>query len=335
MKRLMLFLAGLSLTGMLLLSGCTPNLGFTSECAFSAPRSANVEIGKATKIRVSAAAGSLQILGRPGLTAVRATGTACAQTSEGLNRIQLKTQTVGDAVEVNVEIQGVVLGSQKLDLTLEVPDNIQLQVTDPSGTATIRQIQSLFLSKGSGETDVSAVSGDVNLKNTSGSLTVSHVLGNGVIASGSGTLTVRDIGGNLNITDKASGETLVEQVDQNLTLGTMGSGTLTVRQIGGEVKLAQKPSGSLTITGVGQGVAVPSLGSGEAYISDVKGSVAVGEKSSGSLTIATVGGSVEVARHSSGTLEVRDVKGDLTVKEKGSGQINTSNIGGKVQVPAR
>ena len=81
----------------LLLSACSHSV-FAEGCLHEAPRDASVAVEGAKNIRVVAGAGSLDIVGKAGMSAVQARGTACAAMESQLDGIRLIAERRGDTL---------------------------------------------------------------------------------------------------------------------------------------------------------------------------------------------------------------------------------------------
>lgn len=86
----------LAVTCAVLSTGCATDWGgLANSCDETAAREASLEVSDATRVRVTARAGALQIEGRPDLSEVRIVGTACAPSQEALERVELVTSRSG------------------------------------------------------------------------------------------------------------------------------------------------------------------------------------------------------------------------------------------------
>jgi hypothetical protein len=126
-------------------------------------------------------------------------------------------------------------GSRAINLTVNVPKNIHLDVDDGSGQMSIQNI-----------------TGDIYVEDGSGEIEIENIQGNVKIVDGSGTVSVRDVEGDVSIND--------------------GSGTIDVSGVSGTV-VVDDGSGSINIEGVGGDVHIKDDGSGSLSIRDVKGKV--------------------------------------------------------------
>lgn len=119
----------------------------------------------------------------------------------------------------------------RINLMVRVPDNIDLDVRDGSGSIEISDIKgSLRIDDGSGSMDINRVSGDMTIDDGSGSIELREVDGNLDIEDGSGSMSLRNVTGNITVRD--------------------GSGSITINQVGGDVNIRESGSGGLSIRNV-------------------------------------------------------------------------------------
>lgn len=143
--------------------------------------------------------------------------------------------------------------SAVINLTVNMPKNMELDVDDGSGTIRIENIKGrIYIDDGSGTIEVKDIIGDVEIDDGSGEVIVYQVTGNVWIDDGSGTVEVSNINGDVTIDD--------------------GSGTIDIRDIEGSVTL-RDGSGSINVERVEKDVIIKDDGSGSVNISNVKGKV--------------------------------------------------------------
>ena len=160
-------LAAITAGALLLLTGCSVQINTPSlnGCRFTEERSATVPASSAKSLNVEADAGFLHIVGKPDLTEVRVQGTACADKESMLKEIRLTTDTQGDTIVVRGILPdgwGIV-GNRYLDMTLEVPEGLALDVRDDSGETSIKGVASATVRDDSGDLEVSDIKGDVEI----------------------------------------------------------------------------------------------------------------------------------------------------------------------------
>ena len=227
-------------------------------CAISEPRQASVEAGGAELVRVIAKAGSLEIMGKEGLTDVRAHGKACAEHREDLAEVRLVAERSGSEVRVEVVTPDGWGKSGSLDLVVEVPQSLAVAVEDGSGSAEIRGVASLRLKDGSGEIEVRDVAGDVEVRDGSGKIEIVQVRGSVVVDDGSGSIEIQDVEGSVTIESDGSGSIDVTGAKKSVLVRRDGSGGISVKDVAGDFVVERDGSGSVTHSGVQGRVDVPS-----------------------------------------------------------------------------
>jgi hypothetical protein len=161
--------------------------------------------------------------------------------------------------------------SQLINLTVQVPMHMTLDIEDGSGFMEIRNIGSgLDVIDGSGEMTIRNISGDVDINDGSGSASVEDVEGDLDFDDGSGELEIKNISGSVEIND-GSGSLSVRGVKGDVFIDD-GSGELRVENIAGNVRI-NDGSGSIYVEEVDRDVTILEAGSGSVQIANVRGKV--------------------------------------------------------------
>ena len=226
-------------------------------CDQKASREASVNVDGARKVRVLASAGELKIHGAEGASAVAVHGTACASTEERLADIKLVAERRGDVVHIEAVIpDNWSSGARALDLDIEVPASIPLEVEDGSGSAQIRGVGSVQIEDGSGELEIDGVRGAVTVDDGSGSLNIANVEGQVRIKDGSGEIVVHDVASVL-IDEDGSGGVQLSRVRGNVVIRDDGSGSISVAEVAGDFTVDSDGSGGIDHRDVRGRVRIP------------------------------------------------------------------------------
>lgn len=257
----------------MLAAGCVT---FADDCRYTEPRHAAVALEGATSVRIEAEAGSLEVRGVPGLTEVRADGTACSSRESGLQDIELEASRRGSEVLVRVRIDDGYRWSEsrRLDLTVEVPASADLWVTDGSGSTTITGVASVDIEDGSGSILIEDVAGAVTVEDGSGEIRVARIGGDLEVRDGSGEIEAEGVAGNVRVED-GSGEIDLRDVGLNVLITEDGSGGIRVVQVQGSVTVRDDGSGSIDATDVVGDFTVESDGSGGIHHERIGGRVSI------------------------------------------------------------
>ena len=217
-------------------------------------------------IRIVAGAGFLHVNGRPGITQVQVTGVAHASSRRILDEIRLLAERQGDVVMIKMVVpEGA--GSfwdhfhmnfyQALDLTIDVPVGIPLDVSDGSGETTIKGTGPVTIVDGSGDLEVSGVTGKVNVTDGSGNISIHGIDGDVYVDDGSGSIDANNVTGNFTIGDDGSGSVDIAGVGGTMRINEKGSGTVNVNRVGGDFIVDSKGSGSIDYNTVKGSVNIP------------------------------------------------------------------------------
>lgn len=158
-----------------------------------------------------------------------------------------------------------------VNLTVRVPEAMDLDVSDGSGSIEIRNISGeMDITDGSGSLTIGNIQGNIEVDDGSGSLSIDRVSGDLDINDGSGDVNISDISGDIDV-DDGSGSLILRSIVGNIVIDD-GSGEIEVTEINGDVRLSDG-SGSIHIRDVTQDVTILDDGSGSVEISNVKGRV--------------------------------------------------------------
>ena len=231
---------------------------------YTSPRNAEVDTRGARTIEVRAGAGSLRIEGRPGITQVQIRGTARSSSRDRLTDIKLIAERRGDVVFIKSDMPD---GNNShfwsgdwnmaLDLVIEVPTTIALDVEDGSGDTKIIGVGPLQLVDGSGEVEINGAKGNVTVEDGSGNLTIENVEGTLHVSDGSGNINVKNVVGNFAVDEDGSGDIDAVGIGGTMRVAEDGSGNIDVGRIAGDFIVDHKGSGSIRSSEVKGKINIP------------------------------------------------------------------------------
>jgi hypothetical protein len=233
---------------------------------YKAPRNADVDARGARTVRIDAAAGNLRVEGRTGLTEVRVRGTARASRRSQLESIKLLAERRGSEVYVRAEIPDDARDGWRafspghfmaLDLVIEVPISLPLEVDDGSGEARFINTGPLTLEDGSGEIEIRGARGDVDVTDGSGTIVIDGVEGNVKISDGSGEIRARNVTGDVTVEEDGSGDIDVAEVGGTVRVEDDGSGNIDVGRVAGDFVVGNDGGGSIRYDTVKGSVRIP------------------------------------------------------------------------------
>ncbi|MEE8523194.1 MAG: hypothetical protein V3T72_04625 [Thermoanaerobaculia bacterium] len=244
-----------------ILAGCGLSIAepMGDDCDFEAPFEESADAAGAAVIRIDAGAGSLQVVGNSGLSAVRVRGKGCASSQRLLDGIELTVQRRGDRIDVIVDIPDRRWGNSnaRLDLEIEVPGDVPIEIDDGSGAMKVRGVAAAAIADGSGSIEVRDVAGDLRIDDGSGSVHVEDVGGEVHIRDGSGEIEVRRAG-SVVIDEDGSGSIEIAEVEGDVVVRDDGSGSIYVSDVGGDFTVRDDSSGGIRHRDVGGHVSVPA-----------------------------------------------------------------------------
>ncbi|MDR9767776.1 hypothetical protein RJP56_17090 [Shewanella baltica] len=174
-------------------------------------------------------AGSLEIIGVEGLTQIKLVADIYSNkdgNDDSKVILTLEKKANKAKLKADFEQSGVNNYSPYIDLKLQVPANLALDIDDGSGAILISKMTAdINVKDGSGELIING-GNNVSIDDGSGDIEVSKISGNLTIDDGSGAIKVTDVRGNIAI-DDGSGNIEVANVQSPVTI-TDGSGDINV-----------------------------------------------------------------------------------------------------------
>ena len=227
-----------------------------------APRNATVPVSGARVVRIDAAAGLLRVEGRDGLNEVRVRGTARVEGRGRLSDIKLIAERRGDEIFIKADIpehesDGWRDSYMALDLVIEVPRTMRLDVDDGSGAAEFLNTGGLTLDDGSGTILVRGMRGNLEIDDGSGEIEIDGVNGSVRINDGSGEIEARNVTGDFIVADDGSGSIRVSDVGGTMRVDSDGSGNIDVDRIGGDFVVDSDGGGGIRYETVKGRVSIP------------------------------------------------------------------------------
>ena len=226
---------------------------------YTAPRSASASTAGIATVRVQNGSGRLVITGNPSATEVRATGTVHASSQRDLDRVKLVVEREGSDIFVHPDMPDSWGGCDcSVDMTVEVPTSLQLDVQDGSGGAELRNVGRARVQSGSGGVRIEHTAGDVSVRSGSGEASLTDVHGNVSASSGSGGVTMDGVSGSVEIEHAGSGSVSLSNVRGSVHVGSIGSGSLDANGVGGDLTVEHQGSGGVHYASVHGKVSVPT-----------------------------------------------------------------------------
>lgn len=244
-------LAGLSLAA-------APSLA-TGQCDVRREVDRSLDAAGISGVLVQAEAGRLEITGGEH-TAVRVHGVLCASDESVADRARLVVEARRGAAWIETDLpdgDGWNDAYARMDLVVEIPARLPVDVRDGSGEIVLRSIAAVHIDDGSGAIDVEDVAGPVEIEDGSGDLRIVRA-GSVVVDDGSGSIEIAEVEGSVRIIEDGSGGIDIRDVGGDVTIEEDGSGGIRVVRVGGDFVLEDDGSGSVTHSEVQGRVVLPS-----------------------------------------------------------------------------
>jgi len=171
--------------------------------------------------------------------------------------LSLKKRNRKAVLQSEFKNENLMKADAKIDLTVEVPKSLNVDIDDGSGSIFVTGIAKnlkivdgsgsieirvtagpVSIADGSGAIDLTDITGNLEVKDGSGKINIERVKGNVYIVDGSGSMTIKDVDGSLTVTD-GSGSIEISDVTQNVFIKEAGSGTLEIDGVKGKVEMRE------------------------------------------------------------------------------------------------
>jgi len=235
-----------------------------SDCEFERLLDQSLDVSGSQSLAIAAGAGDLVIAGVSGSDEVRISGKICVSDEHWLDDARLETSS-GDRAEINVVLPDVsggwsLWGSKYayMDLELEVPDGLALQLRDSSGDIDIEDISTLSIQDSSGDIEVRNAAGLVEIQDSSGDIDVKGLHGDfTIISDSSGDIRGSGIEGNVLVKSDSSGDIRFTDVGKDVVVERDSSGDIVAKHVGGDFKVLKDSSGSIRSEDIAGEVIIP------------------------------------------------------------------------------
>jgi hypothetical protein len=255
----------LVLTGLLLYQFSS---GLSADwCKFEKSIDLTLDVSDSDKLAIFAGAGELEVTGVPGSDRAVIKGNACTSKESWLEDSSLETRE-GVSAEIRVNLPDVSSGWSlsgnnyaRMDLQIEVPQDLELDVKDSSGGLMLKNIATVELQDSSGSIEIVRARGSVLINDSSGDIDIDGAAGDVTIESdSSGGIYVRDIDGSVLVMKDSSGDIDVAHVSENVIVERDSSGDISASDVGGDFRVLKDGSGAIRSKDVSGEVQVPRKG---------------------------------------------------------------------------
>lgn len=255
----------LVLTGMLLFLFSSVALG--DSCKFEKDIDLTLDLADSDMLSIFAAAGELDIEGVSGTDLAVISGRVCASKEAWLEESVVNTE-VGRNASIKVDLPSGNKGWSwsgnnyvRMDLRVEVPVSMALDVKDSSGSMFLKNIAAVEVKDSSGDIEIENAHGPVSISDSSGDIDVDKVEGNLTIESdSSGGIYASEIRGSVLVVKDSSGDIKVSDISADVIVERDSSGDIKATNVGGDFRVLKDSSGRITSNDVDGEVQVPEKG---------------------------------------------------------------------------
>ena len=232
-------------------------------CKYEKDIELTLDLSSSEMLTVTAGAGSLEIKGVDGSGEAVINGKACASKEDWLAESGVSTSS-GRQARISVELpqnngSWFSWGDEYayLDLALEVPANMALEVRDSSGHMWLENVGAVEIQDSSGDLEINRAGGVVTINDTSGDIEMEDIAGDVTLKDSSGGIYGTGIEGSVLVERDSSGNIRFEDVTGDVIVERDSSGNIKVTDVGGDFRVLKDGSGSITYNNVKGEVAVP------------------------------------------------------------------------------
>ncbi len=236
---------------------------WAGDCDHERQLDESLDLSGASVLAIAAAAGSLDIEGKPGLSAARVVARLCASSADLLEETDVLLEPGSDAriAVVTPDTSGGFFSGNRyayVDLEIEVPEDMPLDVKDSSGGIDIENVAALTLQDSSGGIDITGVAGPLEISDSSGDIEIEDVEGDVHIRNdSSGSMSGQDIAGSVLVSRDSSGSIDFEDVEGDVIVEKDSSGSISVENVGGDFRVLKDGSGGIRHRNVTGTVEIP------------------------------------------------------------------------------
>jgi len=224
-----------------------------------------LDVSTSELLAISTGAGDLEIVGGSGSGQAVIHGRVCASKEAWLEQSEITT-TTGKHAEIMVSLPDssgswTSFGSSYvwMDLHIEVPQDLALDVKDSSGDMLLKNIAAVEIKDSSGDIEVVSARGTISISDSSGDIEIEGSEGDLTIESdSSGDIDATDIMGSVLVKSDSSGDIEVSDVSGNFVVERDSSGDISADDVGGDFRVLKDGSGDIDSNGVKGEVDIPS-----------------------------------------------------------------------------
>jgi hypothetical protein len=234
------------------------------DCKFEKTIELTMNLSGSEELSIAAKAGDLKVTGHADRSEAHILGKVCASKAEWLDETRVLTEggrQASIAVETPAMENGWTFFSSRylyVDLEIDVPAAVALDIQDSSGDVTVRGTGPVNLNDSSGDIILEDVNGRVVLKDSSGDIELHRVAGDVTVRQdSSGDIYGSDISGSVLVEHDSSGDIRFEGLQGDYVVERDSSGDIVAKTVSGAFRVVNDGSGDVSYTDVSGEVEVP------------------------------------------------------------------------------
>ncbi len=234
-------------------------------CKFEKDIDLTLDLSASDVLAISVAAGDLEIVGVSHSGQAVIHGKACASKEAWLEEVEVIT-IAGRRAEINAKMPDTSNGGWSLfgnsyawlDLQVEIPQELILEVRDSSGDMLLKNIAAVQVQDSSGDIEIENARGPVSIRDSSGDIDIDEAASDITIeVDSSGDIYASNIDGSVLIKRDSSGDIRVSAVSDNVVVERDSSGDIRVSDIGGDFTVLKDGSGDIRSSDVKGEIQIP------------------------------------------------------------------------------
>lgn len=236
-------------------------------CKYESDINLTLDLTDTDVLAIAAVAGELEIVGVEGLNEAVIQGSVCASNESWLEESRIETQT-GKHAEINVILPNhdsdwslFRINYLSLDLRIEVPADLMLDIKDSSGDLSLDGVANVKLQDSSGDIEIDNIHGAITIRDSSGDIDVDQVNGDLTIeADSSGDIYVKNVQGEVLVERDSSGDIQIGHVTASVVILRDSSGDISANDVGGDFKVVKDGSGDIRSKNIKGSTELPQNG---------------------------------------------------------------------------
>ena len=215
-------------------------------------------------LTIAATAGDLEIIGVDVSDQAIIHGRVCVSKESWLEKSEINT-TTGKRAAIEVSLPDADGGWTSfgnsyawIDLHIEVPQDITLNVKDSSGDMELTNTASVEIQDSSGDIEIEKARGPVYISDSSGDIEIDGSEGDVTIESdSSGDIEAEDINGSVLVMSDSSGDIEATDISGDFIVERDSSGDINADDVGGDFRVLKDGSGSISSSDVKGEIDIP------------------------------------------------------------------------------